>query len=64
MSIRISFSDEYEQALRERQIEEAYELHGWATSISTASPLDILIMLEEDDDEYHEPTTNGASSWK
>lgn len=33
----------------EQQIREACELHGWATAVSVANPVDILIMIEEHD---------------
>lgn len=45
----------YEEILRrqqERTICEEYELHGWATAVTVADPLEILIMIEEEDDEY------------
>jgi hypothetical protein len=48
------YSDEYLQSQVERQIREQCELHGWATAVSVANPVDILIMLEEDEDEYTE----------
>jgi len=43
------WNEEYSQTLLERQIREQCEIHGWAT-ISTANPLDILILEEEEDD--------------
>ena len=32
----------------ERAVREQYELHGWATAVSVANPMEILIMLEEE----------------
>ncbi len=45
------WSEEYATTLLEKQIREQCELHGWAT-ISTANPMEILI-LEEEEDEYY-----------
>lgn len=42
-------SDEFIQAKLEEQILEEYELHGWATAVQFLSPIDILIMIEEDE---------------
>jgi len=48
----------YLQSQLEEQIREQCELHGWATAVSVANPIDILIMLEEDEDEYNETFSN------
>ena len=40
-------TEEFIQSRMERQIRAAYELYGWATAVSVANPLDILIMFEE-----------------
>jgi len=50
-------TDEYNQSRLEKQINEQYELHGWATGISSANPLEILIEFEEADEEFV-PTIN------
>jgi hypothetical protein len=50
MSLSNYPSDEWLQAQLEETVCEQYELHGWATAVSVANPLDILIMVEEDDD--------------
>lgn len=45
------YSDEYVQGLLEQQIQNQYDLYDWGSGISTASPLDILIMLEDEDED-------------
>ena len=50
-------TDEYNQSRLEKQINEQYELHGWATGISSANPLEILIEFEEAEEEFV-PTIN------
>ena len=53
------YTDEFLQRQLEKQIIEACELHNWATAISVANPVDILIMLEEDEDDISDiPATN------
>jgi hypothetical protein len=42
-------TDEFIQSLLERRIQEQCSLHDWAAAVSTANPLDVLMMLEEDD---------------
>lgn len=46
-------TEEFIQSRLEKHVREQYELHGWATAVSVANPLEILIMLEEEgeDDE-------------
>jgi hypothetical protein len=46
------WNEEYSQTLLEKQIREQCELHGWAT-ISTANPMDILILEEEEGVDYN-----------
>jgi hypothetical protein len=48
------WSEEYSQYQLEKQIREQMELHGWATAVSVANPVDILIMLEEEYDDINE----------
>lgn len=58
-------SEEYLQALFERQIRRQCELHGWATAVSVANPVDILILCEEqeiDVDQLYILTQKGKSS--
>jgi hypothetical protein len=43
-------TEEFLQSRLERQIREHCELHGWATAVSVANPVDILIMIEEEDE--------------
>ena len=50
-----AWSEEYSQYLLEKQIREQMELHGWATTVSVANPVDILILLEEEYDDINEP---------
>ena len=54
-------SEEYLQSKLESQINEQYELHGWATGISSANPLEILIEFEEADEDFA-PTINIAKT--
>lgn len=54
------WSEEYAQSLLEQQICEQCELHGWATAVSVANPLDILIMFEDEDKEYTTETKKRA----
>lgn len=44
-------TEEFIQSRLERQVREQCELHGWATAITVANPVDILILLEEEDAE-------------
>ena len=44
-------TEEFIQNRLEKQIREQCELHGWATAVSVANPLDILILFEEQDEE-------------
>lgn len=44
-------TDEFIQSRLERQIREQCELHGWATAVTVANPVDVLIFLEEQDEE-------------
>lgn len=44
-------TEEFIQSRLEKHVREQYELHGWATAVSVANPLEILIMLEEDKDD-------------
>ena len=46
------YSEEYLQTLLEKQIRDQCELHGWAT-ISTANPVELLILEEEEDEQYN-----------
>jgi hypothetical protein len=48
-------TQEFTQARMEKSIREQCELHGWATAVSVANPVDILIMLEEYYDEEINP---------
>lgn len=48
-------SDEWLQAQFEKTVCEQYELHGWATAITVANPLEILIMVEDDEDSDTNP---------
>ena len=48
------YSDEFLQSRLERQIIEQCELHNWATSITVANPVDILIMMEDEDEDVLE----------
>ena len=50
-------TEEFIQHRLEKQIREQCELHGWATAVSVANPLEILIMFEEQNEEL-EPTTD------
>ena len=50
-----AWSEEYSQYRLEKQIREQMELHGWATTVSVANPVDILILLEEEYDDINEP---------
>lgn len=43
-------SDEWLQAQCEKAVCEQYELHGWATAVTVQNPLEILIMVEDDED--------------
>ena len=45
-------TEEFVQSRLERQIREQCELHGWATAVSVANPIDILILFEEEEAEY------------
>lgn len=45
-------TDEFLQSRLEKKVREQYELHGWATAVSVANPLDILIMFEEQNEEF------------
>ena len=40
-------TEEFIQSRMEQQVQAQYELYGWATAVSVANPLDILIMIEE-----------------
>ena len=46
-------TSEYSQSLIEQQILEECELHGWATAVSVANPVEILIMFEDEDEDYN-----------
>ena len=50
-------TEEFLQSRLEKQVQEQYELHGWATAVSVANPLEVLIMLEEADENF-EPQIN------
>jgi hypothetical protein len=52
MAASPEWNEEYSQTLLEKQIREQCELHGWAT-ISTANPMDILILEEEEGVDYN-----------
>jgi hypothetical protein len=41
-------TEEFIQSRLEQHVREQYELHGWATTITVANPVDILILLEEE----------------
>ena len=61
-------TEEFIQHRLEKQIREQCELHGWATAVSVANPVDILILLEEEDEDV-DPQTNvieiaSTKSWK
>jgi hypothetical protein len=45
-------TEEYLQTRLEYHIRTQCELHGWATAVSVANPLDILILFEEQDMEF------------
>jgi hypothetical protein len=45
-------TEEFIQSRLERAVREQLELHGWATAVSVANPVDILILFE--DCEYEE----------
>ena len=40
-------TEEFIQSRLERAVREQLELHGWATAVSVANPVDILILFEE-----------------
>jgi hypothetical protein len=40
-------TEEFIQSRLEKQVREQCELHGWATAVSVANPVDILILFEE-----------------
>jgi hypothetical protein len=44
-------TEEFIQSRLEQQIREACELHGWAAAVSVANPVDILIMIEDQDED-------------
>lgn len=44
-------TDEFIQSRLEQQIREQCELHGWATAVSVANPIDILILFEEQEED-------------
>ncbi|RLA40287.1 MAG: hypothetical protein DRR42_26075 [Gammaproteobacteria bacterium] len=57
------YSEEFLQLKLEQQICEFCELHSWSTAVSVANPLDILIMLEEDEEDINKlPATNPKKS--
>lgn len=51
-------TDEFIQSQLEKRIREQCELHGWATAISVANPVDILILLEDEQEEEFDQPTN------
>lgn len=44
-------TEEFIQSRLEQLIREQCELHDWATAVSVANPVDVLILLEETDEE-------------
>ena len=56
-------TEEFLQSRLERQIREQYELHGWATAVSVANPVDILIMLEEEYEDINPKTCKKVSKY-
>lgn len=54
------YGEEFLQRRLEEAIIEQCELHNWATAISVANPLNILILLEEEnqDIDYNGTTNN------
>ena len=52
---------EFLQSRLERQIREQYELHGWAMTVTIANPIDILIMIEEEDETIDPKTCKKVS---
>ena len=53
-------TEEFIQSRLERQIREQCELFGWATAVSVANPVDILIMYEDQGEEF-DPKTQKVS---
>ena len=51
-------TEEFIQARLEIQICEQYDLHDWATAVSVANPIDILIMFEDQDEDFDPKTLN------
>lgn len=51
MAATPDYIDQLIQRELEKTVREQYELHGWAMAVSIADPVDILIMMEEDEDE-------------
>jgi len=51
-------TEEFTQSRLENHVREQCELHGWATAVSVANPVDILIMFEEDDEDFDPKTLN------
>jgi hypothetical protein len=50
-------TEEFLQSQLEHHIRIQCELHGWATAVSVANPVDILIMFEEQDEEFDQLKT-------
>lgn len=42
-------TEEFIQYKLEKQIREQYELHGWGVAVHAINPLEILIMVEEEE---------------
>lgn len=52
-------TEEFLQTRLEVHVRTQCELHGWATAVSVANPVEILIMIEEyETDEDFDPETN------
>ena len=49
-------TEEFIQNRLEVQVRLQCELHGWATAVSVANPVDILIMFEEQSEDIDPPT--------
>ncbi len=56
-------TEEFIQSRLEQQVREQCELHGWATAITVADPVDVLILLEEQDEDF-DPTTEAKPTQK
>lgn len=56
-------TEEFIQSRLERAVREQCELHGWATAVSVANPVDILILFEdfEYDEGIDQPKTKGRN---